>query len=157
MNGPLGINKYTSNFALVILNTFVICMKNWILLHEDFEPTVCMLQSLERKEAFSIHTLRFLLYVLVLLKFIYSEKATKVCKISIKYLSYVLPVKKFVEISQNFVAFSEYMDFICTVLISGGSYCSFSLLHYSIMFFKKWIYILLIFITVLLFLLYVLF
>ena len=42
-----------------------------------------------------------------LLKFIYSEKATKFCEIS---TSYVLPVKSKVEISQNFVAFSEYMN-----------------------------------------------
>ena len=43
-----------------------------------------------------------------LLKFIYSEKATKFCEIS---TSYVLPVKSKVEISQNFVAFSEYINF----------------------------------------------
>ena len=46
------------------------------------------------------------------LKFIYSEKAIKFCEISTNYLSYVLPVKYLVEISQNFVAFSEYMNFI---------------------------------------------
>ena len=45
------------------------------------------------------------------LKFIYSEKATKFCKISTVDLSYVVPVKSTVEISQNFVAFSEYMNF----------------------------------------------
>ena len=45
------------------------------------------------------------------IKFIYSEKATKLCKISTVYLSYVVPVKSTVEISQNFVAFSEYMNF----------------------------------------------
>ena len=45
------------------------------------------------------------------LKFIYSEKATKFCKISTLILSYVVPVKSKVEISQNFVAFSEYMNF----------------------------------------------
>ena len=44
-------------------------------------------------------------------KFIYSEKATKFCEIFTNYLSYVLPVKKLLEISQNFVAFSEYMNF----------------------------------------------
>ena len=42
------------------------------------------------------------------LKFIYSEKATKFSTID---LSYVVPVKSTVEISQNFVAFSEYMNF----------------------------------------------
>ena len=44
--------------------------------------------------------------------FIYSEKATKFCKISTLLLSYVVPVKSKVDISQNFVAFSEYMSFI---------------------------------------------
>ena len=46
------------------------------------------------------------------LKFIYSEKATKSFEISALLLSYVVPVKSNVEISQNFVAFSEYMNFI---------------------------------------------
>ena len=39
------------------------------------------------------------------------EKATKFCEISTLLLSYVVPVKSKVEISQNFVAFSEYMNF----------------------------------------------
>ena len=47
----------------------------------------------------------------VSLKFIYSEKATKFCKIFTLLLSYVVPVKSKVKISQNFVAFSEYMNF----------------------------------------------
>ena len=46
-----------------------------------------------------------------MVKFIYSEKATKFCKIFNLLLSYVVPVKSKVEISQNFVAFSEYMNF----------------------------------------------
>ena len=45
------------------------------------------------------------------LKFIHSEKATKFCEISTVDLSYVVPVKSTVEILQNFVAFSEYMNF----------------------------------------------
>ena len=45
------------------------------------------------------------------IKFIYSEKATKVCKISILFLSFVVPVKSKVQIWQNFVAFSKYMNF----------------------------------------------
>ena len=45
------------------------------------------------------------------LKFIYFEKATKFCEISTVDLSYVVPVKSTVEISQNVVAFSEYMNF----------------------------------------------
>ena len=44
-------------------------------------------------------------------KFIYSEKATKFCQIFPLLLSYVVPVKSKGKISQNFVAFSEYMNF----------------------------------------------
>ena len=47
----------------------------------------------------------------LLVNFIYSEKATKFCEISTLLLSYVVAVKSKVEISQNFVAFSEYMNF----------------------------------------------
>ena len=43
---------------------------------------------------------------------LYSEKVTKFCKISTLDLSYLVRVKSTVEISQNFVAFSEYMNFI---------------------------------------------
>ena len=45
------------------------------------------------------------------IKFIYSEKATKLCEISTLLLSYVVPDKSKVKISQNFVVFSEYMNF----------------------------------------------
>ena len=45
------------------------------------------------------------------LKFKYSEKASKVCEIFPLLLSYVVPVKSKEKISQNFVAFSEYMKF----------------------------------------------
>ena len=44
-------------------------------------------------------------------KFIYSEKATKFCEISTLLLTVCTVVKSKVEISQNFVAFSEYMNF----------------------------------------------
>ena len=43
-------------------------------------------------------------------KFIYSEKVTNFCEISNIDLSYVVTVKSTVDISQNFVAFSEYMN-----------------------------------------------
>ena len=43
--------------------------------------------------------------------FIYSEKVTKFCAIFTLLLSYVVPVKSKVKLSQNFVAFSEYMNF----------------------------------------------
>ena len=59
------------------------------------------------------------------LKFTHSKKATKFCEIStvdlsmdvstlyrdVHDLSYVVAVKSTVEISQNFVTFSEYMNF----------------------------------------------
>ena len=45
------------------------------------------------------------------LKFIYSEKATKFCEISTLLLSACTVDKSKVEISQNFVAFSEYTNF----------------------------------------------
>ena len=44
------------------------------------------------------------------LTFIYSEKATQFCEIFTLLLFYVVPVKSKVKISQNFVAFSEYMN-----------------------------------------------
>ena len=47
-----------------------------------------------------------------LAKFIYSEKATKFCEILTLLLSCVVPVKSKVKILQNFLAFSEYMNFI---------------------------------------------
>ena len=48
---------------------------------------------------------------LLFLKFVYSEKATKFCEICTLLLTTVHPVKSKVEILQNFVAFSEYMNF----------------------------------------------
>ena len=55
----------------------------------------------------------FIVYLILsakgLVKFIYSERATKFCKISTVDLFYVVPVKSTVEIWQNFVAFSGYL------------------------------------------------
>jgi hypothetical protein len=53
---------------------------------------------------------------ILLIKFIYSEKATKFCEISNVDLSYVVMVKSTVENSQNFVAFSEKMNFTIGIL-----------------------------------------
>ena len=50
-------------------------------------------------------------YRVEVVKFIYFEKATKFCKISTLLLSAVHTDKSKVEISQNFVTFSEYMNF----------------------------------------------
>ena len=49
--------------------------------------------------------------ILIFVKFIFSEKATNFCEISTVDLSYVVTVKSTVEISQNFVAFSDYVNF----------------------------------------------
>ena len=47
----------------------------------------------------------------VWVKFIYSEKATKFCEIFTFLLTGTTLDKSKVQISQNFVAFSEYMNF----------------------------------------------
>ena len=46
------------------------------------------------------------------IKFMFSEKATKFCEIFPLLLTTVYTVKSKGKISQNFVAFSEYMNFI---------------------------------------------
>ena len=82
-----------SNFSLLIS----------LLLTEHFskkKPAIIYILSYKSKT-----------FQLSLLQLIYSEKATIFCKISTADLSYVLTVKSTVEISQNFVAFSEYMNF----------------------------------------------
>ena len=58
-----------------------------------------------------MYAMGFFLYKSTTLKFIYSEKATNFWEISTVDLSYVVTVKSTVEFSQNFVAFSEYMNF----------------------------------------------
>ena len=58
----------------------------------------------------------------LLVKFKYSEKATKLCKISTVDLSYVVPVKSLVEISKKSVAFSEYMNSIICLLDTHTSW-----------------------------------
>ena len=58
-----------------------------------------------------------------LLKFGYSEKATKFCEISNLLLSVCTVDKSMVEISQNFVAFSEYTNFIKWYINCGVTFC----------------------------------
>ena len=56
------------------------------------------------------------------LKFIYSEKAAKFCKISTLLLTVCsTEVKNKVEISQNFVAFLKYLNFIDVHKVSSVS------------------------------------
>ena len=54
----------------------------------------------------------------ILIKFIYFEKATKFCEISTVDLTITTQDKSKLEISQNFVAFSKYMNFNTTAEIS---------------------------------------
>ena len=56
-------------------------------------------------------------------KFIYSEKATKFCEIFLLLLTTVHTVKSKWKISQNFVAFSEYMNFNTRRACSIIEYC----------------------------------
>ena len=55
----------------------------------------------------------------IFLKLIYSEKATEFCEISTLLLTGTTQDKSKVEISQNFVAFSEYMNFKKISLLSS--------------------------------------
>ena len=75
--------------------------------------------------------------VSLLLKFIFSEKATKFCEISTVDLTITKEDKSEVEILQNFVAFSEYMNFITCLLYQYA--------HVSkkkrIMFVHRWRYV----------------
>ena len=61
-----------------------------------------------KESSLSVKLLNFFKSVI---KFVYSKKTTKFCKISTLPLSTVHSDKNKVEISQNFVAFSEYMNF----------------------------------------------
>ena len=56
-------------------------------------------------------------------KFIYSEKATKFCEISTVDLSHVVTFKSLLEILQNFVVFSEYINFNDPQFWNGFSQC----------------------------------
>ena len=69
------------------------------LLEDDAEGNIEIQRHRDR------HILRYV-------KFIYSEKATKFCKIFTLLLTVCSVVKSKVKISQNFLAFSEYMNFI---------------------------------------------
>ena len=77
-----------------------------ILTHISF---ICLLKFRHYEEATKFWKIR---PIFLTLKFIcYSEKVTKFCEISTLLLSYVVPVKSKVEISKNFVAFSEHLNF----------------------------------------------
>ena len=71
----------------------------------------CWFISKKQRNQFSLQTAKNTNITLVfLLKSIYSEKASKLCEISTLLLTALHTVKSKVEISQNFVAFSEYLN-----------------------------------------------
>ena len=73
----------------------------------------CLKKNQDTFDGKEFWTKQCLLYkYFYLLKIVYSEKATKFYEIFSLLLSYVVPVKSKVKISQNFVAFSEYMNFM---------------------------------------------
>ena len=86
--------------------------KTWRLLREAL-----VVSSIEQKRAWQAYELCHAPRH-SLLKFIYFEKATNFCKISTADLSYVITVKSMMEISQNFVTFSEFMNFTKLVVSS---------------------------------------
>ena len=57
-----------------------------------------------------------------LIRFIYSEKVKKFCENFTLLLSYVVPAKSKVKISQNFVAFLEYMNFNVIIITMAGQF-----------------------------------
>jgi hypothetical protein len=75
------------------------------------------------------------------IKFIYSEKATKFCEIFTLLLTVCNVVKNKVKISQNFVAFSEYINFNeflkYYVLFIFFKQLSLPCLSVSVLYFKK--------------------
>ena len=68
-------------------------------------------QVLKNSSVCNTYNFFFILTFTLAVKFIYSEKATFFCEISTLDLYYVVTVKSMMEISKNFVAFSEYMNF----------------------------------------------
>ena len=83
------------------------------------------LQSSATKDWFLLA--QFFLVGKTLLKFIYSEMATKFCEIFPLILTTVHTVKSKWKISQNFVAFSECMNFICTLCIHSVEFVQLNL------------------------------
>ena len=72
---------------------------------------VAILDSNSSKGAFTNYLKNMFLAFFDRVKFIYSEKATKFCEIFPLLLTTVHTVKSKRKISQNFVAFSKYMNF----------------------------------------------
>ena len=90
---------------------------DWIRLLFDFEALIRGPQSNTiQVRRFPVGMLEISTIKLSLIKFIYSEMAIKFCEIFTLLLSYIVPVRSKEKILQNFVAFSEYMNFNINLL-----------------------------------------
>ena len=86
-------------------------IRKWLALSLDTKNERKMLPQLESFSS-GIENLNYVQPIFEQVKFVYSKKATKFCKIVTLLLSTEHTDKSKVKISQNFVAFSEYMNFI---------------------------------------------
>ena len=75
-----------------------------------------------RRRAEGVHKIQHM--HLESLKFIYSEKVINFCKISTILLSHVVLVKSKFKILQNFVAFSQYMNFNKWIFPHSNQICN---------------------------------
>ena len=92
---------FSHNFVAILFDIFNIGSKSYTSKNEGFHR--------------NFNPLKYQEYILSssygLVNFIYSEKATKFCEIFPLLLTVCTVVKSKGKISQNFVAFSEYMNF----------------------------------------------
>ena len=102
------VNNFSNTFSLFQLET-----KNTFLKNCWPHRLPHRILFLEKELCIKICILNFCKSVLKFkkLKFIYSEKAAKFCKIFTLFLTGTTQDKSKVKISQNFVAFSEYINY----------------------------------------------
>ena len=100
-----------------ILDSLIVQPYCTALLHSPIVQPYCtallnnlIVQSYQTALLYSPIVQPYCTALLEVLKFIYSEKATKFCKIFPLLLTTVHTVKSKGKISQNFVAFSEYIN-----------------------------------------------
>ena len=122
-NQKATLSYFLTSYKMLTLR--VVFSFAWSILYLNWKTTLTLFLSsvkfakkLELSRDHYTRKLNFMLLSKLVLKFMYSEKATKFCDIFNLLLSYLVPVKSKVKISQNFVAFSEYTNFIKGQLIS---------------------------------------
>ena len=85
-------------------------ISNRFILWHSFEPNIFKSNEFSCFLFAFLELTTFIMYIVI--KFMYSDKATKFCEIFTFLLFYILPVKSKVKILQNFVGFSKYVNFI---------------------------------------------